>query len=228
MADTIERGFMQELPRYYDLYVPEGEGPFPLVVAMHGYGGDKASMMRLARRIVDTGFAIASLQGPYQHIVAPEDRSQPLGYGFGWVTNFKPAESIALHADAVLKLLDGVGIDPRIDASRAFLLGFSQAVALIHRFAFTHPERVRGVVGICGGIPGDWEDGPYRDGDFDVLVVAGERDEFYPPERTGRNAKALERRARSVVCEVFGVGHEVPREAYPVIADWLAERVAAV
>ena len=43
------------------------------------------------------------------------------------------------------------------DPARIFLLGFSQSCALNYRFAFTYPDRLRGVIGICGGLPGDWE-----------------------------------------------------------------------
>src|SRR5207249_4968683 len=129
---------------------PKGNGPFPLVIAMHGYGGDKSSMMRLARRIDETRFAIASLQGPHQHIVHPDEPGAPLKYGFGWATNFKFAESLALHREAVFTILGELGADPHVDASRAFFLGFSQAVALSFRFAFANPELVRGVVGVCG------------------------------------------------------------------------------
>lgn len=227
MAEVVERRFVQELPRYYDLYVPDGAGPFPLVVAMHGYGGDKSSMMRLARRIDETDFAIASLQGPHQHIVRSDetDRVSPLKFGFGWATNFKFDESLALHREAVLTVLRDLAGQRRVDASKAFFLGFSQAVALSIRFAFAHPDLTRGIVGICGGIPGDWEeDGEYKDGDFDVLLVATSDDEYYPPERSARNATALKRRARSVERRMFEGGHEVPRDSYPVIDAWLRAR----
>jgi polyhydroxybutyrate depolymerase len=226
MAEVVERRFVQEFARYYDLYVPDGEGPFPLLLAMHGYGGDKSSMMRLARRINSADYAIAALQGPHEHIVQPDEPDAQLRYGFGWATNFKFAESLALHRDAILKIMDELSERRRVDASRAFFVGFSQAVALNFRFAFVHPERVRGMVGICGGIPGDWDDeGEYRDGDFDVLLVAGSRDEFYPPERSEKNVRALKRRTRSAELRLFDVGHEVPKDAYPVIDAWLRARV---
>lgn len=225
MTEPVERGFAQQVTRYYDLYVPEGDGPFPLVVAMHGYAGDKASMMRLARRIEDRQWAIASLQGLHQHVVYPELRTTQLGFAFGWLTNFKPAESVAQHREAVLAVADDAASDPRVDAGRFFLLAFSQAVALNFRFAFWHPERVRGVVGVCGGIPGDWETEAYRDGDFDVLLVGGSRDEFYPPDLMEANAEALRRRSRSVEVEIFEAGHEVPRDSYTLINSWIENRV---
>ena len=84
MAEVVERRLVQEFPCYYDLYVPDAAGPRPLLIALHGYGGDKASMMRLARRINEQDYVIASLQGPHQHLVYPDDRKQGLGYGMAW------------------------------------------------------------------------------------------------------------------------------------------------
>ena len=90
-----------------------------------------------------------------------------------------------------------------------------------------HPEKVSGVVAVCGGIPGDWDEGErYRPGDVDVLYIAGAQDEFYPRERVERFAGALGTRARSVDLRVFDSGHEVPRGAAPVIDEWLREKTA--
>ena len=37
MAEVTERRLVQQFPLYYDLYVPEGEKPKPLIIALHGY-----------------------------------------------------------------------------------------------------------------------------------------------------------------------------------------------
>ncbi|MCV4615084.1 hypothetical protein OFM04_34830, partial [Escherichia coli] len=72
----------------------EFSAPMPLLIAVHGYGAHKRYMMREAKSVVPEGFAIASIQAPYQHF-----RPTPDGYrvGFGWLTDYRPAESIALH-----------------------------------------------------------------------------------------------------------------------------------
>lgn len=227
MSDVVERGIPQQVVQYYDLYVPVGARPLPLLVALHGYGGDKSSMMRAARRAAgDDRFAIASLQGIHQHVVRPEDPEAPLGYGFGWATNFKTEQSIGLHHNAILRIIDELAEERIADPSRVFLFGFSQAAALNFRFAFTYPTRVRGVVAVCGGIPGDWtSEGKYRSGDVDVLVIAGMRDEYYAPERVERNTEALRSRARSVELRFFDTGHAIPREANPEIRAWLEARL---
>jgi predicted esterase len=225
MAEVREERIAQEAYLYADVFLPDGITRPPLVIVLHGYGGEKASMMRLARRIFGDELAIASLQGPHPHIVYPKDRSQPLGYGFGWVTNFKPADSIALHHGALLETLKRLDERGAIDPSCVFLLGFSQSVAMNFRFAFTHPELVRGVVGICGGIPGDWsEPGKYRDGDFGVLLICGNRDEFYPPGRMSANAEKLREKVRVVDTLFFETGHEIPPDALEPIRDWVRLR----
>jgi len=226
MSEQTERRLTVEFPCYYDLYVPESDAPKPLVIATHGYGGDKTSMMKLMRRMLSNGerdYAIAALQGPHQHMVMPTKESPKPGYGFGWLSNFKADESVAIHHHLIRQIIETLGKSGEADTSRVFLAGFSQSVGANFRFAFTHPGLVRGVVAICGGIPGDWEsEGKYESGAVDVLYVAAERDEFYTPERMRQNAAALERRARSVELQFFDASHEVPRDSYAAINDWLA------
>lgn len=226
MTDVIERRMTVEFPCYYDLYVPEDDNPKPLVIALHGYGGDKSSMMRVMRRINERDYAVACLQGPHQHLVMPTKGSPKLGYGFGWLSNFKPEESVAMHHVLIRQIIETLGQSGQADTSNVFLLGFSQACGANFRFAFTHGDMVRGVVAICGGIPGDWEtEGKYQSGAVDVLYIAAERDEYYTPERMRQNAEALRSRARSVELRFFDAGHEVPRESYPVIDEWLGRRI---
>lgn len=226
MTDVIERRMTVEFPCYYDLYVPEDDNPKPLVIALHGYGGDKSSMMRVMRRINERDYAVACLQGPHQHLVMPTKGSPKLGYGFGWLSNFKPEESVAMHHALIRQIIETLGQSGQADTSNVFLLGFSQACGANFRFAFTHGDMIRGVAAICGGIPGDWEtEGKYQSGAVDVLYIAAERDEYYTPERMRQNAESLRSRARSVELRFFDAGHEVPRESYPVIDEWLGRRI---
>jgi predicted esterase len=225
VPEPNEKRIIKPFPYYYDLYLPDGDRPRPLIIATHGYGGDKASMMKLARRINDGDYVIASLQGPHQHLVMPTKESPQLGYGFGWLSNFKPQESVALHHQLVLDIIESLKSSGKIDPRRIFLLGFSQSVGVNFRFAFTHAGLVRGVIAICGGIPGDWDkDDQYESGEIDVLYIAAERDEFYTPERMRQNAEALKRRAGSVELRFFDAGHEVPRGSDAVINQWLESK----
>lgn len=178
--------------------------------------------MREAQSMAPDNFAIASLQGFHQHMKEPKQPGGPLRFGFGWLTSYRSEESFAVHHQAVIDLIQILTEEGIADPSRVFLLGFSQSCALNYRFAFTHPERLRGVVGICGGIPSDWEtSGLYREAPFDVFHLAGTRDEFYGPARVADYEKQLSTRARSVKFKSYDAAHEIIPEMRTDVKQWL-------
>ena len=217
----VDRVLEARVNLYYDLR-PAANARAPLLIALHGYGAHKRQMMREARMFAPEGFAIASLQGFHQHIREPREPGGPLRFGFGWLTNFRSEDSVAVHHRALLDLIDTLTEEGVADPARVFLLGFSQSCALNYRFAFTHPERLRGVIGICGGIPGDWETSTtYREAQIDVFHLAGVRDEFYPPERVKDYERQLNTRAHSVLFKSYDAGHEIVPEMRPDVVQWL-------
>lgn len=224
-----ERTIAAEIKLYYDLHIPTARSPSPLLIALHGYGANKRQMMREARLIAPHGFAVASLQGFHQHLKEPKEKNGPLRYGFGWLTNFHPEESVAVHHRALLDLIDALTKENLADRERIFLLGFSQSCALNYRFAFTHAESLRGVIGICGGLPGDWQSSKlYKQTDAAVFHLAGEHDEFYSPERVADYTEHLKERARDVEMKSYKAGHEITEAMREDVRAWLSERELTV
>ena len=225
-ASAVERSLSAEIKLYYDLQVAKAS-PAPLLIALHGYGASKRQMMREAQAIAPESFAIASLQGPHQHMKDPKEPGGPLRFGFGWLTNFRPEESVAVHHRALLDLIEALTAEGVANAQQIFLLGFSQSCALNYRFAFTHPNVLRGVIGICGGIPGDWETSAlYQPTQASVFHLSGERDEFYPPARTADYAAQLRQRAPEVEFKSYDAVHEIVQPMRDDIRSWLEAKSA--
>lgn len=221
LQPNIDRTLAARISLYYDLHVTSS-APAPLLIALHGYGANKRQMMREAQLMAPEGFAIASLQGFHQHIKEPREPGGPLRFGFGWLTNFHPEESVAIHHQALLDLIDRLTAEGVADPTRIFLLGFSQSCALNYRFAFTHPERLKGVIGICGGIPGDWDTNQnYYGAELDVFHLAGTRDEFYTPERVLTYENQLATRARRVTFKSYDAAHEIVPQMREDLRQWL-------
>lgn len=220
-AGAVERSLEAQINLYYDLHKP-AVLPAPLLIALHGYGANKRQMGREAQQMAPENFAIASLQGFHQHLKEPKEPGGPLRFGFGWLTNFHSEESVAIHHQALLDLIQTLVDEGVADPKRVFLLGFSQTCALNYRFAFTHPDSLRGVIGICGGLPGDWETSVlYKPTQAVVFHLAGTRDEYYPPARVADYKERLQLRSPSVELRSYDAAHEFVPAMREDIRTWL-------
>lgn len=221
---VTENSLTGSINLYYDLHLPE-ELPAPLLIVLHGYGANKRQMMREARKFSPQKFAIASLQGFHQHIKEPREQGGPLRFGFGWLSNFRPEESWRLHHETLIKLIETLVQERSADPSRIFLLGFSQSCALNYRFAFTYPRYLRGVIGVCGGLPGDWETSErYQPTKAAIFHLAGSSDEMYSPDRISDYAARLGMRAKDVEFRTYQAGHEIVPEMSTDIHSWLERK----
>lgn len=225
-SEPVERTLTAQIRLYYDV-IPAAEESAPLLIALHGYGASKWHGMREAKMIAPDGFALAALQAPHQHLREPKQPGGPLRFGFGWLTNFHPEESVAIHHRALLEMVEELTHSGIVDPQRIFLLGFSQSCALNYRFAFTYPDVLRGVIGIAGGLPGDWEtNDAYKSTNAAVFHLAGERDEYYGPSRVKNYADQLRQRARDVEFRSYDAGHEISQPMREDIRAWLLSRLA--
>jgi predicted esterase len=224
-----EKTIQQTTNLYYDLYMPDGDSSVarPMLIALHGYEGNKESMMSLAQKINSKDFIIASVQGPNAFFVRSENEPNKPKIGFGWMMQYKAQETIRLHHQTLLSIIETTSSSVAVDRRAIFLLAFSQSVALNYRFAFTHPGVARGIIAVCGGIPGDWDEDKYHHSETDVLIIAGETDEFYPIARTRTFKDAISRCSPSVEFRSFSSGHVFPRESLPIINEWMSLRYFA-
>jgi phospholipase/carboxylesterase len=223
IEQSSERSLTAQIKLYYDV-IAATTAPAPLLIALHGYGASKWHGMREAKLTAPEGFALAALQGPHQHLREPKQPGGPLRYGFGWLSSYRPEESVAIHHQALLEIIASLVDEGVADRRRIFLLGFSQSCALNYRFAFTYPNILRGVIGVAGGIPGDWPSESYQQTKAAVFHLAGERDEYYPPSRVENYGAQLRQRATDVEFRSYDAGHEISPAMRNDMKDWLRSR----
>lgn len=216
-----------EFNLYYDLLVPENlEKNAPLLISVHGYGAHKRYMMREAQLIAPENFVIASIQAPHQHFRKTGD-----GYkiGFGWLTDFKADESVRLHHEFVNRVVENLVENFSVDAKKIYLFGFSQACALNFRYAFTFPEKVRAVVGVCGGVPSDLDTNEiYKPLESETFYLYADEDEFYPIEKYEIYVEKLESRVKNLETKKYHATHEITDEMREDIKNWLKEKAGGI
>src|SRR5688572_9726586 len=109
----IEKSTEQRINMHYDLYVPEQmeKKPLPLLIALHGYEGNKESMMALSQKINRQDFLIASVQGPHSFFMRSEEEPRKPRVGFGWMMIYKAPETIDLHHRTILSVIENTAAE---------------------------------------------------------------------------------------------------------------------
>ncbi len=222
----MQRHVTAEIKLHFDLHVPDNsEGGAPLLIAVHGYAAHMEYMMREAKLIAPDDFVIASLQGPNRFW--RESSTGEYKVAFGWLNDFESAESVALHHEFVLKVIADLSEKGVIDPEQVFVYGFSQSCALNFRFAFTHPDSLTGVIGVCGGIPSDLDTNEiYKPTNADVLYLYSDDDMFYPAEKFAAHEKRLREYLPNFDSKEYEAKHEITDQMRGDMREWLTERAA--
>lgn len=207
----------------YLLHAPERTGPETLLVlTLHGYGSNPGAMLRLTVPTVGTQHVVAAIQAPNQFYLGSGPQSSEIGYN--WGTRAHGEDNIRTHHAIVRQVRDELAARFSIPARRTVLVGFSQPVGLNYRFIGTFPDGAGGVIGICGGVPKDWDEDKYHDFATPILHIARSEDEFFPAAVTESFPARLRRHARDVEFHQLEGGHRYPSRARAVVVPWL-ERV---
>jgi predicted esterase len=217
-----------EIKLYYDLYVPKNiVTPAPLLIAVHGYGAHKRYMMREAKLVAGEKFVIASLEAPHPHYRPTKDGGYRIGYG--WLSSERAEDDVRLHHKFVLDVIEKLDSDGLIDREQVFMYGFSQACALNFRFAFTYPDVLKGVIGVCGGIPGDLDTNPiYKPFAAEMFYLYGDDDEFYTQEQFAGFNDKLAATLPNYTSKHYAAKHEITDEMRVDIREFLSNKAPKV
>ena len=123
----MEKFFRSAIRRYYEVELPRNHARrkrWPLLVALHGYEGNKDSMMRVAQHIADGNMVVISLQGPYQFFRRLGRNPKNFRVVFGWGTTYKMEDSIRLHHRDLETIIELAVRKYHADPQRVFLAGF--------------------------------------------------------------------------------------------------------
>ena len=187
---------------------PEGEGPHPLILLLHGWTGDEQSMWVFASRLPDY-YWLAAPRGLYPAQMGGFNWVQARELAFPQVKDFQPA------VEALLELLSPDNF-PGAELDRFFLAGFSQGAALAYSLAFLHPQRVKALAGLSGFVPADSVQLIQTQPLFGmhIFVAHGTQDALVPVEKARAGVILLQKAgARVSYCE-DDVGHKLSASCF--------------
>ena len=188
--------------------IPGGDGPFPVVLLLHGWTGDEDAMWVFSTRLPKNALLLAP-RG--QYIASPG--------GFSWyaVTEHRWPHLDEFNStnEQLLSLLDKA-IFPQGDFDNLHLIGFSQGAAACYAFTLFYPELVASVAGLAGFMP----EGALRLAQAERLkglpafVTHGTQDRLVPVERAREAVQLLEQAGAKVSYCEDDVGHKLSASCF--------------
>jgi len=189
------------------VYEPSGDGPFPTVVALHGWGASAQDLLGLAPHLGGGRYLVLSPQGGVEVPIGPHM------VGYGWYPLSldrlpEPAE-LAAAVDAVTTFIAAAMKRYPIDEKRLALVGFSQGGTMAYATATRLGERVTALAALSTWLPPP----PLVDADAlrerPVLVQHGAGDDLVNVDRGRAAVEELRRAGAQVTYREYDMGHEI-------------------
>jgi len=208
----------------YTAHVPAGEGPFPTIVALHGWGASAHDLLGLASLFYGGEALVLCPQGP----VAFEIGAGAQGYGWFPLTQGGPLEPAEFDKGiaALESFLESARARYPIDSERLVFLGFSQGGVMAYDLALREPGRCAGLVALSSWLPqGLAGELPERSGrgELPTLVIHGTQDPMIPIEMGRDSRETLRSLGVEASYHEYEMGHEIAPDALQTLVNWLDE-----
>jgi len=209
-------------------HVPAGAGPFPTVIALHGWGANAHDLLGLAPYLHGGEALVLCPQGP----VVLDIGGGAQGYGWFPITGGGPPDPAAFDEGraAAAHFVDAaLGAYP-VDAAKLVLLGFSQGGVMAYDLALAEPERFAGLVALSSWLPGPLADrvaGNAGLAGLPAFVSHGTEDPMIPVAMGQQSRDALAGLGVPTTYREYAMGHEIRAETLREVVDWLEAQVFA-
>ena len=219
----VIRRIATEVHGRYLVDLPQGHGPFPVLVGFHGYGELAGSMLEsLARIRAERDWTLVSVQALNRFYTRANDVVA------NWMTREDRDHAIADNVAYVAAVVAAVRAEYPCTDVLAYA-GFSQGVAMAYRAAaFAHLAaaipRAAGGIMLAGDIPPDVA--PHIDRLPPLLIGRGKKDEWYTEAKAATDLAILDELGVTPTLHVFDEGHEWTESFVKAAGDFL-DRVAA-
>ncbi len=205
------------------------ESGVPLLIALHGNGGNAESMAQIWKSFRDPEFILAAPEGAYPVRYPAGSRQDQYSWEIRVQDEELWKEADPLIEESIVEIARRICTLHKI--SDVYLLGFSQGAAYAYVTGIKHPDIFRGILCFGGALP--QRDKPYSllsdqhiklGKNLRVFISHGKADPLAPFNRALEAKELLQSRGYKVTWSEFDGGHELPASVLREAAEWIKER----
>jgi phospholipase/carboxylesterase len=210
----------------HTIFEPEGVGPHPTLLTLHGWGANALDLLGLAPYLCGGKFLVLCPQGPLQ---------VPLGgamVGYGWypisMGGMMDLRTVLKAREELRAFLNDALQRYPIDSKKLAVLGFSQGGVMAYSLGFGEPERFAALAALSSWLPRDLlsalPDMPAVE-QLPVLIQHGSRDELVDVGRARQSVETLRDLRIPITYREYEMGHEINARSLSDLSAWLAAKV---
>jgi phospholipase/carboxylesterase len=208
----------------YTTHVPEGPGPHPTLIALHGWGASAHDLLGLAPVLHGGKAMVLCPQGSLAFQAGPG----MLGYGWFPLSQSGPPDVQEIEKSLVIL---NAWIDEALarfpaDPKKLVLGGFSQGGFMAYLLALRAPERYKALLALSSWLPEELAKSIAKQpahAELPALVIHGTEDPMIAVERAHASRDALLALGVPTRYREYAMGHEIRQEALQELVGWLEE-----
>ena len=211
----------------HTLYQPNGSGPFPTLLTLHGRGANAFDLLGLAPYLCGGKCMLICPQAPLETPIGPGS----VGYAWYPMTMGGPPDidAILQSRQRLQTFLDGLKTYP-IDPRRLGIVGFSQGGVMAYSLALVNPERFAALAVLSSWLPEELL--PRIEistavQSLSTIVQHGTQDSTIQVDRARSSVEILRRLKVPLTYREYPMGHEINARSLPDLSAWLEEKILA-
>lgn len=193
--------------------------PYPLIVFLHGNGGNEEQILRLAPRVSRRNFVSIGLRGP---VCLGPNKKGALGFSWGDASHLPAIE------DYLLQAIQQTRLHYHIHSERIFLAGFAEGATLAYRMGLLFPERLGGVIALNGHMPRE-ERPLLRLPDvrsLQVFIGHGIANSVVPLSMANADHRLLYAAGVDIEMHTYATNHRLHKDMLRDMNRWIIERLS--
>jgi phospholipase/carboxylesterase len=195
---------------------PEGEGPHPTAVMIHGRSGSEDVMWIFQRALPKEWL-----------VVAPRAIKDDPDGGYAWHPRHRDEwPSLKMFDDAVTAVVKFINALPELygaDPDQIYLMGFSQGAAASIATAMRHPGLVQAIAALVGFAPEESESEVGRGilNGLPIFMAVGAEDNTIPLAISRKSAETLRAAGADLTYAEYETGHKLNAAGMRALKEWI-------